>query len=172
METVLDERKSKYLHQEAEDVTLEQGLENIDLYSDTTSQYSGASSTAGKSAKTNPLSIQTKASSSRTKSSKNRRKHERKKYSTKEGGAHEDIGLIASLHELINEVYYITVPEVAKLIRSLVRIPGQFQRAKSIQEISIGFLNEISDKESIIWTACRKENLEPNGVRWTNIQLV
>ena len=169
METVLDERKSKYLHQEAEDTTLEQGLENIDLYSDTTSQYSGVSSTAGKSAKTNPLSIQTKASSSRTKSSKNRRKHERKKYSTKEGGAHEDIGLIASLHELISEVYYITVTEVAKLIRSLVRIPGQFQRAKSIQEILIEFLNEISDKESSIWTTCRKENLEPNGVRWMNI---
>ena len=169
METVLDERKFKYLHQEAEDVTLEQGLENIDLYSDTTSQYSGVSSTAGKSAKTNPLSIQTKASSSRTKSSKNRRKHERKKYSTKEGGAHEDIGLIASLHELISEVYYITVTEVAKLIRSLVRIPGQFQRVKSIQEILIEFLNEISDKESSIWTTCRKENLEPNGVRWMNI---
>ena len=168
METVLDERKFKYLHQEAEDTTLEQGLENIDLYSDTTSQYSGVSSTAGKSAKTNPLSIQTKASSSRTKSSKNRRKHERKKYSTKEGGAHEDIGLIASLHELISEVYYITVTEVAKLIRSLVRISGQFQRAKSIQEILIGFLNEISDKESSIWTTCRKENLEPNGVRWIN----
>ena len=169
METVLDERKFKYLHQEAEDTTLEQGLENIDLYSDTTSQYSGVSSTAGKSAKTNPLSIQTKASSSRTKSSKNRRKHERKKYSTKEGGAHEDIGLIASLHELISEVYYITVTEVAKLIRSLVRIPGQFQRVKSIQEILIEFLNEISDKESSIWTTCRKENLEPNGVRWMNI---
>ena len=169
METVLDERKFKYLHQEAEDMTLEQGLENIDLYSDTTSQYSGVSSTAGKSAKTNPLSIQTKASSSRTKSSKNRRKHERKKYSTKEGGAHEDIGLIASLHELISEVYYITVTEVAKLIRSLVRISGQFQRAKSIQEILIEFLNEISDKESSIWTTCRKENLEPNGVRWMNI---
>ena len=133
------------MHQEAEDTTLEQGLENIDLYSDTTSQYSGVSSTAGKSAKTNPLSIQTKASSSRTKSSKNRRKHERKKYSTKEGGAHEDIGLIASLHELISEVYYITVTEVAKLIRSLVRISGQFQRAKSIQEILIGFLNESRD---------------------------
>ena len=123
----------------------------MDLYSDTTSQFSGLSSTAGKVAKTNPLSIQTKASSSRTKSSKNRRKAERKKYSTREGGIHEDIGLIASLHQLISDLYVVTVPEVSDLIRALVRIPGQFEKAKSLQAVTLSLLTEISAKESFIW---------------------
>ena len=132
----------------------------MDLYSDTTSQFSGRTSNVGKGAKTNPLSIQTKASSSRTKSSKNRRKSERKKYSTKEGGLHEDIGLIASLHQLITDVYNSTIPEVSDLIRALMRIPGQYQNAKDIQEVTIAFLDKISVKEDVIWLNSRKENIE------------
>ncbi len=58
--------------------------------------------------KSNPASLQTRASSQKSKSSKNRRKHEKKKYSTKEGSAFEDIALIASLHDLISKVYAMT----------------------------------------------------------------
>ena len=97
------------------------------------------------------MSIQTKASSSRTKSSKNRRKAERKKYSTREGGIHEDIGLIGSLHQLISDLYIVTIPEVSDLIRALVRIPGQFEKAKSLQVLTLSLLNEISAKETFIW---------------------
>ena len=58
--------------------------------------------------KSNPASLQTRASSKSSKSSKNRRKHEKKKYSTKEGSAFEDIALVASLHELITKAYSMT----------------------------------------------------------------
>ena len=58
--------------------------------------------------KSNPASLQTRASSKSSKSSKNRRKHEKKKYSTKEGSAFEDIALVASLHELIAKAYSMT----------------------------------------------------------------
>ena len=129
----------------------EQELENMDLYSDTTSQVSVMSSTPERGSKTNPLSIQTKASSSRTKSSKNRRKADRKKYSTKEGGMHEDIGLIASLHQLITDVYNLNVPEVTSLTRALMRVPGQFRCAKALQDMMMNLLNEISAREAIIW---------------------
>ncbi len=44
----------------------------------------------------------------RSKSSKNRRKQEKKKYSTREGGNFEDLGLIAALHEVISATYKST----------------------------------------------------------------
>ena len=143
---------------------LEHDLENMDLYSETTSQFSALTSTAGKGPKTNPMSIQTKASS-RTKSSKNRRKHERKKYSTKEGGLHEDIGLIASLHQIITDVYHIHVPEVCNLLRALIRIPGQFNRAKNLQESMNTLLNEIRIKETTIWEDSGKAEVDGCTVR-------
>ena len=157
LEVVLETKKAKHAPPEGEEdganlnLAIEDELDNVDLYSDTTSQFSTLSSTAGKVAKTNPLSIQTKASSSRTKSSKNRRKAERKKYSTREGGIHEDIGLIASLHQLISDVYILTIPEVSCLIRALMRIPGQFEKAKSLQALTASLLNQIWDKETSIW---------------------
>ena len=132
----------------------------MDLYSETASQFSAATSTANKSHKTNPMSIKTKASSSRTKSSRNRRKNERKKYSTKEGAAHEDIGLITSLHQIITDVYNMIVPEVTNLIRALLRMPEQFDCAKNIQMSMTELLKEIANKEPIIWTDCKKEDIE------------
>ena len=142
LEVVLNARRVKTAnHDDDGDVGLEHDMENMDLYSDTTSQFSALTSTAGKGPKTNPMSIQTKASSSRTKSSKNRRKHERKKYSTKEGGLHEDIGLIASLHQIIIDVYNLYVPEVTNLLRALMRLPGKFEHAQKLQELMNTFLN-------------------------------
>ena len=132
----------------------------MDLYSETQSQFSAVTSTASKSHKTNPMSIKTKASSSRTKSSRNRRKDERKKYSTKEGSAHEDIGLITSLHQIITDVYKIIVPEVTNLIRALIRMPDQFESAKNIQNSLIELLSEIAKKELTIWSDSKKENIE------------
>ena len=132
----------------------------MDLYSETQSQFSAVTSTASKSHKTNPMSIKTKASSSRTKSSRNRRKDERKKYSTKEGSAHEDIGLITSLHQIITDVYKIIVPEVTNLIRALIRMPDQFDSAKNIQNSLIELLSEIAQKELIIWSDSKKQNIE------------
>ena len=132
----------------------------MDLYSETASQFSAATSTANKSHKTNPMSIKTKASSSRTKSSRNRRKNERKKYSTKEGAAHEDIGLITSLHQIITDVYNMIVPEATNLIRALMRMPEQFDSAKNIQMLLTELLKEIAIKEATIWADCKKEELE------------
>jgi hypothetical protein len=66
--------------------------------------------------KSNPASLQTRASSQKSKSSKNRRKHEKKKYSTKEGSAFEDIALIASLHDLISKVYAMTGKKIINCI--------------------------------------------------------
>jgi elongator complex protein 1 len=163
---VLNTRRLKTAnHDEDGDAALEHDLENMDLYSDTTSQYSALTSTAGKGPKTNPMSIQTKASSSRTKSSKNRRKQERKKYSTKEGALHEDIGLIASLHQIISDVYNLHVPEVTSLLRALMRIPGKFEHAQKLQELMNSFLNIISEKEAIIWPDSGKEDVASNEVR-------
>ena len=142
----------------------------MDLYSDTQSQFSALTSTASKSHKTNPMSIKTKASSSRTKSSRNRRKNERKKYSTKEGSAHEDIGLITSLHQIITDVYNSIVPEVTNLLRALIRMPEQFECAKSIQNQLIELLSDISSKESIIWADSKKIEVE-ESVRISNLKL-
>ena len=136
-------------------MNLDHELDNSDLYSDTTSQYSAGMSSVIERQKggrpANPMSIQTKASSTRTKSSKNRRKAERKKFSTREGGIHEDIGLITSLHQLITEVYHQIVPEASGLTRALVRIHGQFDNAKQLQSETASLVDVIADKESFIW---------------------
>ena len=139
---------------------IENDLENMDLYSETQSQFSAVTSTASKSHKMNPMSIKTKASSSRTKSSRNRRKNERKKYSTKEGSAHEDIGLITSLHQIITDVYKLIVPEVTNLTRALIRMPEQFENAKNIQKLLIDLLDDIAKKEPIIWVDSKKGEIE------------
>ena len=160
-----DRRLKTANHDDDGDTALDHDMENMDLYSDTTSQFSALTSTAGKGPKTNPMSIQTKASSSRTKSSKNRRKHERKKYSTKEGGLHEDIGLIASLHQIISDAYNLHVPEVTNLLRALMRIQGKFELAQKLQVSMNTFLDKISDKEVIIWPDLGKEDLAGDSVR-------
>ena len=95
----------------------------------------------------------------------NNEKHERKKYSTKEGGLHEDIGLIASLHQIITDVYHIHVPEVCNLLRALIRLPGQFNHAKNLQESMSTLLNEIRIKETTIWEDSQKGEVDGSTVR-------
>ena len=60
----------------------------------------------------------------RSKSSKNRRKHERKVYSSREGSTHEDLGLIADLHEALTGVPGL-LTEVSQVVRSLLELEQQ-----------------------------------------------
>ena len=71
--------------------------------------------------------------------------------------------MIASLHQLISDLYIVTVPEVSDLIRALVRIPGQFENAKGLQALTLSLLTEISAKESFIWSHSDVKGLDENN---------
>ena len=67
----------------------------------------------------------------RSKSSKNRRKADRKLYSTREGSAYEDLGLMAEIHGVVERLGE-TRAEVAAVVRVLVDL-GREQVAAEVQ---------------------------------------
>ena len=108
--------------------------------------------------KSNPASLKTRASSQRSKSSKNRRKHEKKKYSTKEGSAFEDIALVAALHELITQIY-AKVADVGRLTRALCH-HDKTATAKEVQRNFEILLSDIFLRESKIWIESVSESVD------------
>ncbi len=83
----------------------ERDFEDSDLYSDTTSV--ATTGTGSQRSSSNPASLKTRVTQ-RSKSGKNRRKNEKKKYSTREGSAFEDIGIAADVHHIISTAYKAT----------------------------------------------------------------
>ena len=97
---------------EAED----RNLEDADMFSDTTSVRDSVASSAARSKST----LKTRTTN-RSKSSKNRRKQERKVYTTKEGSLHEDLGIIAAVHDLMSAVAGVRA-EVRELVRAAAEV--------------------------------------------------
>jgi len=108
--------------QNDEDLGLEEdrNMEDADLFSETTSVGGGTGSVSTSKSKSSLATRQ----SNRSKSSKNRRKHERKVYSSREGSTHEDLGLIADLHEALTGVPGL-LTEVSQVVRSLLELEQQ-----------------------------------------------
>ena len=122
-------------------------IEDVDMYSDVTSQV-GGQSLASKT-KSNPASLKTR-NTNRTKSSRNKRKQERKKYSTKEGSKHEDLGLMAALHDLMSQIYKYTFQEVAVILRILVKQNFK-EKAKLIQRKMMALESSMKNNQNVIW---------------------
>merc|ERR1719474_582258 len=99
-----------------DDVEDDRNLEDVDMFSETTSVGGGSVASTAKSKST----LATRQSN-KSKNSKNRRKQDRKVYSTREGSTHEDLGLINDLHEAISSVPGI-VNEVAEVLRGLLQL--------------------------------------------------
>merc|ERR1712106_572639 len=119
----------------------ERNVEDADLFSDTTS-VGGASTVKSRS------TLQTK-NTSRSKSSKNRRKADRKLYSTKEGSMYEDIGIMASVHELVSGVTTVR-DEVSQLVRGLCEI-GQLDNLGNLQNNMQGLLDQVELALPLVW---------------------
>ncbi|CAL4166380.1 unnamed protein product [Meganyctiphanes norvegica] len=118
---------------------------DADLYSDT-STVTGMSYSRSNATRSQTGS----AASTRTyRSSKNRRKLERKKYSTKEGSAFEDLGLMAALHELMTSADQMTVP-VSQLMTALLTF-GYDAKATQLQSSLSDILTLMDHKKQEIW---------------------
>merc|ERR1719209_1438032 len=83
-------RRSRTAAMEGDGEEDERNLEDADIFSDTSSVGGAATTVRTRS------TLQTRATN---KTSKSRRKADRKLYSTKEGSAHEDLGIIVAVHE-------------------------------------------------------------------------
>ena len=103
------------------------------------------------------------ASSNKTyRSSKNRRKLDRKKLSTEEGSAFEDIGLVAALHELYVRIDGMTT-EISDLNRALLFVVKDDKRPAELQDLMTGLIREIIRKKSTIWLNCSPNSEEENA---------
>ena len=79
-----------------DEAMIERGGDFSDLLSDTTSIAGSTMSRSSQASRSTGRSYR---------SSKNRRKHERKMQSIKEGSAYEDLALIRTLHQLVEQAY-------------------------------------------------------------------
>merc|ERR1712037_440390 len=93
--------------------------------------------------------LQTRATNKTGKSSKMRRKADRKLYSTKEGSAHEDLGIIVAVHELVSKLP-ATRDEVGKLLRGMAEV-GQERAAVSLQNALQSLLEEAVKVLPEVW---------------------
>jgi elongator complex protein 1 len=135
--------------------------DDSDLFSDTTS-VATASAVGSAAGKTHPASLMTRASQ-RSKTSKNRRKNERKKYSTRAGGAHEDIGLMAEIHETVAAVYG-SLADTGDLLRALVRT-GKETLAAQLQTEMSTFLSEADKVCKEVWPDKRIADESGDGLQ-------
>ncbi|KAA0192735.1 hypothetical protein HAZT_HAZT001903 [Hyalella azteca] len=82
-------------------------------------------------------------------SAKNRRKLERKKFSTKEGSAYEDLGLISELHGMITRADELAVL-VSNTLATLFSF-GEDEEAMQLQESLHNLYRLMEMKQSSIW---------------------
>ncbi len=73
-----------------------------------------------------------------------------KKYSTKEGSKYEDLGLMATMHDFMTQIYKSTFEEVGSLNRILIKY-GFKDKAKSLQEKALKLEAELKESESVVW---------------------
>ena len=93
--------------------------------------------------------LQTRASS-RSKSSKTRRKQDRRLYCTKEGSAHEDLGIMAAVHELVTALPALR-QEVGLLLRGLAEV-GAEGGLLELQEATQGLLEAGEAALAQVWS--------------------
>lgn len=123
------------------------GQLDSDLYSDTSTVTGFSYSRSHTSSSRGGSSV-----SGRTyRSTKNKRKLERKKHSTKEGSAFEDLGLVTALHEIIGQTDKMTAQ-----ITSLSTILATFNmddKASHLQSSFVKLLSLQTKHEKEIWPA-------------------
>ena len=141
------EMKQKLAQGDVEEVDI--NIEDVDLYSDITSQAGSLGQSMISKIKSNPGSLKTRVTN-RSKSSRGRKKQELKKYSTKEGSKFEDLGLMAALHDLISQTYKYTFSDVGQLIRILYKF-AFIEKAKTLQQKLKKLEQDIIANESVIW---------------------
>ena len=139
--------KQKLAQGDIEEVDI--NIEDVDLYSDITSQAGSLGQSMISKIKSNPGSLKTRVTN-RSKSSRGRKKQELKKYSTKEGSKFEDLGLMAALHDLISQTYKYTFSDVGQLIRILYKF-AFIEKAKTLQQKLKQLEQAIIANESVIW---------------------
>ena len=142
-------RRSRTAAMEGDGEEEERNLEDADIFSDTSSVGGAASTVRTRS------TLQTRATNKTGKSSKTRRKADRKLYSTKEGSAHEDLGIIVAVHELVSKLP-ATRDEVGKLLRGMAEV-GQERAAVSLQNALQSLLDEAVKVLPEVWPEEDKE---------------
>nr|XP_045600138.1 putative elongator complex protein 1 [Procambarus clarkii] len=122
-----------------------EGQLDSDLYSDTSTvtgiTYSRSLATGSRAG--------TSASGKTYRSTKNKKKLERKKFSTKEGSTHEDLGLVTALHALC-----VTADSMATSVTALCTTLITFgfdEKAIHLQTSLSKLLTEIDRKKTEIW---------------------
>ena len=139
--------RNSQLHDVADVDDDDRNVDDADLFSETTS-VGGTSTVKSRS------TLQTR-NTSRSKSSKNRRKQDRKLFSTKEGSLHEDIGLMAAIHELISGVPVLR-DEVGLVLRGLVEV-GEEDDLSKVQMEMANLLERIEVVVPIVWCEVSQE---------------
>ena len=132
----------------------DRNLEDADLFSETTSVGGGASTVRTRS------TLQTRATS-RSKSSKTRRKADRRLYSTKEGSSHEDLGIMAEVHELVTGLVMLRL-EVGLLLRGLAELMVE-QGAAELQGAVQELLEQGEKCLPLVWPEERAETGDKFG---------
>ena len=143
-------RKSRngQLQDGVEDVVEDdRNVEDADLFSETTS-VGGTSTVKSRS------TLQTR-NTSRSKSSKTRRKKDRKLFSTKEGSAYEDIGLMAAIHELISGIPVLR-DEVGQVLRALVELEEE-AGLSALQTSMEELIERIEAVSPVVWCEVGQE---------------
>ncbi|KAJ2960629.1 hypothetical protein NQZ79_g4082 [Umbelopsis isabellina] len=112
-------------------------LENVDMFSDTTSMYSQFTRYTSTTAQ------MSQASARSSRSSKNKRREERKKNSGRKGTIYEEEYLVSSLKRLYERAYTMQT-EIGEISKSLV-IYGYMEEAKAIQKQFLVLLNKLSE---------------------------
>jgi len=114
-------------------------LENVDMFSDTTSMYSQFTRYTGTTAR---MSQASSARSSR--SSKSKRREERKKARGKKGTIYEEEYLVGSLKRLYERASALQ-SEIGGMIKALM-VYGHMEDAKSIQQQFSNVMEQLGDK--------------------------
>ncbi|XP_071527963.1 putative elongator complex protein 1 [Panulirus ornatus] len=123
-----------------------------DLYSDTSTitgiSYSRSHATGSRTG--------TSATGRTYRSTKNKRKLDRKKHSTKEGSAYEDLGLVTSLYDLFDVVDGMVISVMA--LCTVLATFGMDERAIHLQTNFSGLLALMERKKTEIWPIPRAVN--------------
>ncbi|KAI8991763.1 IKI3 family-domain-containing protein [Mycotypha africana] len=119
----------------------DESLDNIDMFSDTTSMYSQF--TRYTSASSRVSTVTSQGTSSSRKTSKLRKKEERKRARGKKGTVYEEEYIVNSIKKLIEKASNMQ-SELGSLIRALVPF-DYVEEARAIQEKFDKFLKELQD---------------------------
>ncbi|KAM3588825.1 putative elongator complex protein 1 [Umbelopsis sp. WA50703] len=112
-------------------------LENVDMFSDTTSMYSQFTRYTSTTAQ------MSHASARSSRSSKSKRREERKKHSGRKGTIYEEEYLVSSLKRLYERASGMQI-EIGEMSKSLV-VYGYMEEAKAIQRQFLVLLDKLSE---------------------------